>query len=59
MWIINDPFRFVGQLAINTVGVDAYIDPRADVGIRPYNHIPTHRQTEIQSNRCAKAIGNS
>ena len=31
------PVAFIVYLSPFLVGVDAYIDPRADVGIRPYN----------------------
>ena len=35
MWIFNVPL-ISGGIIMRPVGVDAYIDPRADVGIRPY-----------------------
>ena len=34
------------MLTYNFVGVDAHIDPRADVGIRPYNLNPSKKGTE-------------
>ena len=35
--LLTIPVAFIVYLSPFLVGVDAYIDPRADVGIRPYN----------------------
>ena len=35
--LLTMPVAFIVYLSPFLVGVDAYIDPRADVGIRPYN----------------------
>ena len=36
------PVAFIVYLSPFLVGVDAYIDPRADVGIRPYNNFTNY-----------------
>ena len=41
MRIFNVPLISAG-IIMRPVGVDAYIDPRADVGIRPYNNFTNY-----------------